>query len=83
MLKMQAEQSNKKLKKGCGIAFNLASKAKTNADLKAIKFNYVNGKDDTKGENTDLVALGVTDTTTYDEIFNEIGGACNDGETHK
>ena len=81
MLDMQTEQASKKLKKGCGIAFSLAAKAKTKTELDGIKFNYENGVSGT--ENTELVALGVTASTTFDQIFNEIGGACNDGETHK
>ena len=68
MLKMQEEQSTKKLSKGCAIAFKLASKAKTQAELDAIHF-----------ETADASFAG----KTYAQLFNEIGGACNDGETHK
>ena len=68
MLAMQKEQSSKKLKKGCGIAFTLASKAKTQAELDAVDFSAA-----------DASFAGLT----FDELFNQIGGACNDGETHK
>lgn len=68
MLKMQDEQSGKKLKKGCAIAFKLASKAKTQAELDGINFGTADASFAGK---------------TYAQLFNEIGGACNDGETHK
>ena len=68
MLAMQKEQSSKKLKKGCGIAFTLASKAKTQAELDAVDFSAA-----------DASFAGLS----FDELFNQIGGACNDGETHK
>lgn len=75
------EQEHKRINKGCSIAFSLASKAQKKSELSNIKFNYKNGV--SGAENTDLTALGVTASTTFDELFNEIGGACNDGETHK
>lgn len=52
----------------CAIAFKLASKAKTQAELDAINFSTADASFAGK---------------TYAQLFNEIGGACNDGETHK
>lgn len=71
MLAMQEEQSGKKLGKGCAIAFSLASKAQTQSELDSIDFK------------TAVPELGLADETHYNQLFNEIGGACNDGEAHK
>ncbi len=67
MLNMQKEQSTKKLPKGCAVAFTLASKAKRQSELDAIDFSTVDSSFESH----------------FDELFNQIGGACNDGETHK
>ena len=68
MLDMQKEQASKKLKKGCGIAFKLASKAKTQAELDAVDFSTADASFAGK---------------SYDQLFNQIGGACNDGQKHE
>ncbi len=75
MLDMQKEQSVKKIKKGCGIAFKLASSKKTQAEVDVLRWKLSGNE-----------IVQDTDSTgqwSYDQLFNQIGGACNDGETHK
>lgn len=76
MLKMQKEQSSKKLVKGCAVAFSKASKAKTQAALSKLRWNK-----NTLEAVADGTALSDT-IVDYEQLFNEIGGACNDGEKH-
>lgn len=73
MLAMQKEQSSKKLKKGCGIIFRLASKVKTEAELENEKWNP---------DGTTEAEVQTGGTKTFDQLFNQIGGGCNDGEKH-
>ena len=84
MLKMQEEQSSKKLKKGCGIAFKLASSKKTQADVDGLKGNWHDQIEAAYGAEAaaEFDLLSANDKT-FDQLFNQIGGACNDGETHK
>ena len=81
MLEMQEEQSSKKLKKGCAIAFKLASSKKTKADVNALYWHLDDG--DVVAGKHPTYPDDPAYTFTFDAMFNEIGGACNDGETHK
>ena len=112
MLAMQKEQSSKKLKKGCAIAFNIASTKKTQLEVDALgsgdgwkkqiqdAFTAKYGADEGirianiwDDSLTELVAKypeaeraakkAELNALSYNKLFNEIGGACNDGETHK
>ena len=84
MLNMQHEQEDLKIKRGCGIAFKLASSKKNQEDVDLLKGNWSTQIASAYGTDaaTAFNALGANDKS-FDQIFNEIGGACNDGETHK
>lgn len=65
MLDRQDEQREKRLPKGCALAFKKASKAKTQSELDGMSFTV----DDKTG--------------SFKQLFNEIGGICNDGKSYK
>lgn len=99
MLAMQEESSSKKLGKGCAIAFSFASKAQTEVELDGIGGTGTPWSDAIEAlYGTDSEELAVwnewlsefessvanaIDASTYNKLFNQIGGACNDGEAHK
>lgn len=77
MLAMQKEQEPKRLKRGCAIAYNRASLMKTQKALNDLRWN----KDTLEPESD---GVPTTDTiVNFDQLFNENGGACNDGKSHK